>query len=48
MTKNLSVGQLNELIKSLETKTADVLPIEPQLAKNGNSRTSNNTIYKNI
>ncbi len=48
MTKNLSVVQLNELIKSLETKTADVLPTEPQLAQNGNSRTSNNTIYKNI
>lgn len=47
ITNALSVSQLNELIKAFETKTADIIPVEPQLSKNGSVRTSNN-IYKNI
>ncbi len=47
ITNALSVSQLNELIKAFEAKTADIIPVEPQLSKNGSVRTSNN-IYKNI
>ena len=36
-----------KLIKAFEAKTADIIPVEPQLSKNGSVRTSNN-IYKNI
>ena len=49
MAKSLSVRQLDELKTAFEARTADLLPLHPQLASH-NSKTggNHNTIYQNI
>ena len=44
---DISAETLENITKAFEAKTADIIPVEPQLSKNGSVRTSNN-IYKNI